>query len=596
MSQTDRGTGARSPRSRAPKLAPSARPPRTAAADKTMEPAASPDAAARQAESDSGPTDGDAQAVPRTPDDLHLWIRTRLEVDVLRAPLVPGHAAPFDYVVHAFFEGTVGRFAGRSPDCVVWANRGGGKTFLAALVTLLDLIFKPGVQVRLLGGSLDQSRRMQEHLHRFAGMPGAKAACAFTITRDRVETCSGSAAEVLSASQTSVRGTRVQKVRCDEVDLFDPELWEAVQLTTRSMPQPGPWGDVVKGSIDALSTMHRPFGLMWSLAGMHAAGEQAPGAPKPEDGPELPRRPIFRWGVLDALERCTDRRACAPCALLPECAERAKLPRVLPDGQSTELAPGAYGHITIDDAVRMKSRVGRATWEAEMLCLRPRRDDSVYPEFDPARHVVRDTDFDGPEPRLRPLVKLVGGMDFGFRAEGVVLLAGVTQDQRVIVLHEHCREALKLADHVEAMTRWLDPRAAGFAGLERGTPPAWIAIDPAGNSTDAQTGESNAAVLRKAGFTVRSKGGTIDSGVRAVRDLLDPAFEPGGVDGQARPKLYIHERCTRLIECMHRYRYPEHDKQTLIPVKTDGVDHACDALRYMIVNLLRRGKTGWLMY
>ena len=32
----------------------------------------------------------------------------------------------------------------------------------------------------------------------------------------------------------SVRGTRVQKLRCDEVELFTPEVWDAVQLTTQS--------------------------------------------------------------------------------------------------------------------------------------------------------------------------------------------------------------------------------------------------------------------------------------------------------------------------------------------------------------------------
>lgn len=549
---------------------------------------------------------------PQTPDALHAWIVAHLDVHVLRAPLVPGHAAPFDYVVHAFFEGNKGRFAGRSPDCVVWANRGGGKTFLGALVTLLELIFKPGVQIRLLGGSLDQSRRMQEHLHRFAQMPRVAAMCEFVITRDRVEGRDGAAAEVLAASQTSVRGTRVQKVRCDEVDLFDADLWEAVQLTTRSIKLVGPWGDEIKGSVDALSTMHRPFGLMWKLVGMHLLGrsterggpesaveqpaqESASGS-SPSVDIVMPRPPIFRWGVLDALERCDDDHACEACALVPECAGRAKLERLSPEGQPAGNGEGAFGHITIDDAIRMKSRVGRATWEAEMLCLRPRRDDSVYPEFDASRHVVDDADLEGDRARLGPFVQLIAGMDFGFRAEGVVLLAGVTRDKRVVVVREHCKAGLKLADHIQALRGWLDENAAPYPGLERGTGLAWVAIDPAGNSIDEQTGDSNAGVLRKANFVVRAKGGTIDSGVNAVRDLLDPAFDPHAGGGDPSPKLFIHQRCARLIECMHRYRYPEHDKQTLIPLKTEGVDHACDALRYMIINLLRRGKTGWTTY
>ena len=56
-----------------------------------------------------------------------------------------------------------------------------------------------------------------------------------------------------------------------------------------------------------------------------------------------------------------------------------------------------------------------------MLCLRPRRGDAVYPEFDPAVHVLHPGD-----PRLdqgiRGEVVWHAGMDFGIRSESVVLL------------------------------------------------------------------------------------------------------------------------------------------------------------------------------
>jgi hypothetical protein len=52
-------------------------------------------------------------------------------------------------------------------DAVIWANRSGGKTELAAIATLLDCVFKPGCRVRILGGSGEQSGRMYEYLTRF---------------------------------------------------------------------------------------------------------------------------------------------------------------------------------------------------------------------------------------------------------------------------------------------------------------------------------------------------------------------------------------------------------------------------------------------
>ena len=92
---------------------------------------------------------------PQTANQLHAFILAALGFDIPRLPVVEGHDAPFAYVEHAFFERAAG-----SRDCIVWANRGGGKTQIAAIATLLDLLFKPGIQIRILGGSFDQSSKM----------------------------------------------------------------------------------------------------------------------------------------------------------------------------------------------------------------------------------------------------------------------------------------------------------------------------------------------------------------------------------------------------------------------------------------------------
>src|SRR3712207_6480191 len=81
-----------------------------------------------------------------TPAELHRWVGTLLEVWVPRNSVCPGHHAPFEYLRRSFFE--------PARDLVVWAPRGGGKTRLGAVATLLDLVFKPSCQVRILGGSL----------------------------------------------------------------------------------------------------------------------------------------------------------------------------------------------------------------------------------------------------------------------------------------------------------------------------------------------------------------------------------------------------------------------------------------------------------
>jgi hypothetical protein len=611
---------------------------------------------------------------PADPDALHVWVESVLGVRIARTPLIAHHAAPFDYLCHAFFEG---RFHGRhgrlaasdapqqpqndhptpvsqpppppSPDCIVWANRGGGKTFLGAIATLLDLLFKPGIQIRILAGSVEQGRRMHEHLRSFLESDRLESVSTRITSRRIVLRKQKSAVEILAASQTSVRGTRVQKLRCDEVDLFDPDVWSAAQLVTRSLPRcPGPWGDTVRGSVEALSTMHRPFGLMWKLVGeptMFNRGavveslwtpprgrnehstpprmaDAMPSTPAPIPAP--PSRPLFRWGLLDVLEHCTDAHACDSCPLHDECRGRAK----------TVLTPLAAGHITISDAVAMKSRVGRETWDSEMLCLRPSRSNTVYPEFDPRLHVFDDlcgtgvppVCLDSPTPpnvsNSSPFSRCIGGMDFGARAESVVLLAGVTPSGVVCILREHCRKEALVSQHLDALDRWRDERLFRFhADLGDAPPLAFIGIDPAGNARNEQTGDANTKLLTSRGYPVRFRRSDIPLGVRKVRDRLAPAWpgptwpprvppcvppwvprrSPAGFSSSpsspsssslllpipqdpATPRLLVHRSCTRLIECLTRYRYNERDPESLTPEK-DGHDHACDALRYMILNL-----------
>ncbi len=462
----------------------------------------------------------DTPAWPRDDQALHDWIRQNLNVNIARTPMLDGCSAPFDYIRHAFFDD------GPSPDCIVWANRGGGKTYLGALATALDLAFKPGIEVRIIGGSLEQSRRMHAHLRAFFDTDALRSLVKGRITDRRIRTTNGGAVELMAQSQTSVRGTRVQRVRCDEVELFDPAIWEAVQLTTRSKDCSG---RLVRAGIECLSTMHVPHGLMHRLVR--------------EGG-----RRIFRWGVMDVLEKCDDRYECAACPLLPECDKRAKTK--------------ADGHVSIADAMAMKARVSAAAWESEMLCLRPSRTDAALPEFDPRVHVVRD-DPAGP-------VTWLGGVDFGYRAPTVVLWGALDHADVLTIVGEHVESGLILDGHIEAMRRAPWPR------------PDWLGIDPAGAQVNDQTGTNNAHVLRRAGFAVRSRPSSVATGLELIRARLRPAHGP--------PRLFIHERCARLIASLESHRFkPGSESEN--PLK-DGSDHAVDALRYMLVNLSGATATG----
>jgi hypothetical protein len=497
---------------------------------------------------------------PRTRDELHAWLREQLGLAVPRKAVTSGNSAPFEYLAHSFFQGRVddeqktgasGRDEHRDEivDCVVWANRGGGKTFLGAVATLLDLVFRPGIEVRILGGSMEQSKRMHAHLRRLFDprtRPALAALVDGSITQTRLRLVNGSEVELLAQSQTSVRGTRVQRLRCDEVDLFDLDVWEAAQLATRSKM----CGNVeVVGAVECLSTMHVPHGVMHDLV---------------RDAREGGRR-LFRWGVVDVLEKCGDEHACrsdaGACPLLEECAGSAK-----------ERNEQDAGHVSVRDAIALKRRVAKVTWDAEMLCKRPRRSDAVLPEFSHAVHVFGDGVHD-PEKHV-----WLAGMDFGWRAPTVVLWAALDESGVLRVVDERVERGVVLDEHINAIMAGL--KRVDTTGIVHGAWPAcsWIGVDPAGQNAHEQTGTSSVEIMRAAGLSVKTRRLGVGEGLNLIRARLAPA------DGSP-PRLYVHERCEKLIESLERYHFPTDDPESEVPVKRDGFDHAVDALRYLVQNL-----------
>jgi hypothetical protein len=456
---------------------------------------------------------------PKDDDELHDWLVTHLDINVPRLAVCAGHQAPFAYVRDAFDE--------PAKDLVVWAPRGGGKTRLAAAVTVLDLLYKPGTSVRILGGSLEQSLRMWDHL-----VPDLQRVLGEQFDerwsrRRTIRLPNGSSVAVLTQSQRAVRGLRIQKLRCDEVESFRSDVWEAAQLVTRSLPGAG-------GAVEAISTLHRPWGMMMKIV---------------ERARQSGTR-VIRWCLLDVLERCPPERACETCPLWDACRGVAKTK--------------CDGFVRIDDAVAMKKRVSRETWEAEILCLRPATRGAVFPHFDPAVH-VRD--------RVPGGAALYLGVDFGFAAPFVCLWILEAPDGSRHVIDEYVQDGRVTHEHVEQirLRPWGDPEA--------------LCCDPAGKARNDQTAQSNVDALRAAGFLVRTRHSGIVDGVEMIRAALCPA--------EGEPTLFVHPRCVRLIKALHAYRYGERGGE--VPLKDGEHDHLIDALRYYFVNR-RVGKSGWGRY
>lgn len=449
---------------------------------------------------------------------------------------VGGVGGPLEYLWHAVDDSGCGGVgsgrAGGVRDSVVWACRGGGKTMLGALATALDMVLNPGIQVRILAGSLEQGSRMQAHLRGLFARPTLAPLVKGRVTERKIELNQGSRVEVLAQSQTSVRGTRVHRLRCDEVELFDPEVWEAAQLVTRSEEL---GGRLVRGSVEALSTMHMPFGLMSTIVASCAVGA----------------RTLFKWGVAESLGPCVcDEEGRARCPVRDECQMR---------GEGGRGEGGEAGHITVEDATRLKRRVSTPVWESEMLCIRPSRRETVFPEFDEGVHVVDEL------PReVERDAMWVGGMDFGFRTSALLWAAHDRVGGGLYIVDERVEHNTLLRDHIDALLSGVWPV------------PEWLGVDPAGKATSDQSGRSNIEILRRSGLRVEWRKVETRAGLDMVRARLRPAAGPA--------RLFIHRRCARLIEAMRAYHFDPDDATRERPVK-DGHDHVADALRYLVVCL-----------
>jgi hypothetical protein len=461
-----------------------------------------------------------------TQEKLHDWVSTYLGLNVPRKAVCAHHVAPFEYLKRAYFE--------PAGDVVVWASRGGGKTRLGAAATMLDLLHKRGVQVRILGGSMEQSLRMWEHL-----VPDLER-CQVehqsrTFGSRMVELWNRSRAAVLPQSQRAVRGLRVQKLRCDEVDEFEPEVWDAAQLITKSAALERANGLKVRagemrpvaGVVEALSTFHNAWGQMSRVVDRAGAAGT----------------PVMKWCVLDVLEKCPPERQCATCPLWEDCGGRAK----------TE----CDGFFSIDEAIVQKRRVSLETWKSEMLCERPSTRGAVFKSFSRERH-VRETDVDGSRVR-----EWAWGIDFGFVNPFVCLWIAVTHDGEVHVVDEYVRRERVMHENLAAMES---------RGRAR---PAWVGCDPAGSSRNEQTAQSNVDLLRRRGYRVRTCGSRIVDGIEKVRFALQPAA--------GAPVLFVNARCAELIKALECYHYDPAARGEN-PKKDGEHDHLIDALRYFFVN------------
>ena len=191
-------------------------------------------------------------------------------------------------------------------------------------------------------------------------------------------------------------------------------------------------------------------------------------------------------------------------------------------------------------------------------------------------HIVSDFD----ETRAR---EWFCALDYGFTHYTVVLLGCTDGDGNLFVVDEHAERLWLPQRHAPAIAAMLARHSISGRRLEIGDLKRFVAgADVFSRQSD---GSTVASQYGKLGVTLRPANMERVSGwAEILHRFGDPA---NGV----KPRLFIHERCARLVECLPALQHDPNRPEDVLKVDCDedgaGGDDAADTLRYLVATKSR---------
>lgn len=495
---------------------------------------------------------------PETPQGLLDYCREHYGLTIPKQRICPDHNVPADYLIRKFFENPGKSWSANDlerwapiGDVIVWACRNGLKTLLAGILSHLDCKFKPGCDVRILGGSLDQSKKAYKYFtdccekaspHELVGEP----------TERETKFINRSKTEVLTQSRKSVKGPHVPKVRCDEVEEFDEDVWGLVQFTTASRPG-------IKSSFESLSTAHSPYGRTIRLVDAAADSGQR----------------VLKWCLWEVIEACPETADCDKCKGIKARDENQLVHTFFEicQGKAKLIREKRFPCITIEDAHKIFCRSSFEEYESNMLCRRPRQGGGrFYKEYDDrfpgGIHVIPD--------QYKSDWPTYEAYDGGYHhPRASVYQINPATDQR-IKIDEWAPENLGTSDFVEGLDAWR--KVQGYRE------PEIRVCDPAATDLIA---EFKKGVPSKGipGVDIKPANNDRKAGQAEIRRLLRINDRIGG------PMFLVCQRCKVGRREMRELYYPQVSPDK--PPAEDHVkmnDHGPDTDRYMMMALAKKGE------
>ncbi len=191
-------------------------------------------------------------------------------------------------------------------------------------------------------------------------------------------------------------------------------------------------------------------------------------------------------------------------------------------------------------------------------------------------HVVKDFD----ETRAR---EWFCTLDYGFTHYTVCLLGCTDGDGNTFIVDEHAERLWLPQRHAVGIKAMLARHRIGDRGLRVEDLKRFVAgADVFSRQSD---GTTVAAQYARHGITLRCANTDRVNGWAEVLQLL------GDVDADIPPKLFIHRRCGRLLECLPALQHDPHKPEDVLKVDADedgvGGDDAADTLRYLLATKTR---------
>lgn len=174
-------------------------------------------------------------------------------------------------------------------------------------------------------------------------------------------------------------------------------------------------------------------------------------------------------------------------------------------------------------------------------------------------------------------------MDYGFVHWTVVYLLAEDDVGNVYVVDEHAKRGWLVPRHVSAINAMLKRRI---------TVPRRVKVFVTGADVFAKRGNAKTSVgqqYTEAGFKMKAANMDRINGAAQVLRFL------GDIEGGITPKLFVFDRCVRLIECIPSLEHDPYNPEDVLKIDTDedgnGGDDPYDTLRYGLMELDRmRGR------